>query len=71
MKCSVCGMEYEQYGTQKNPLPNTVELTFLFPNGAGLQKIDRYSVCPCCMEAIRNILEGKINFGSYHLKEGD
>lgn len=68
MICDVCKMNYEPYGTQTDPLPNTVELTFIFPNGKGLQKIERHQVCPCCMEAVRNILNGAINFGSYEMR---
>lgn len=58
-KCDRCGDVYFPYGSQTNPKANTVELTFLFPNGAGLQKMARYKVCPYCMEIIKDYLEGQ------------
>ena len=57
-KCDRCGDSYVPYGSQTNPEANTVELTFLFPNGAGLQKMARYKVCPYCMGEIKDWLEG-------------
>lgn len=59
--CEVCGAAYMPYGTQNNPEPNCVDLTFLFSNGKGLQKIKRYKVCDMCMYAVRNFLEGNID----------
>ena len=59
--CQTCGSIYFPYGTQKEPEANTVELTFIFPNGKGLQKMARYEVCPNCMYAIRAYLDGAID----------
>ena len=36
-----------------------------YQNGKGLQKMAKYNVCECCMEAIKNILEGAVCFDEY------